>query len=243
MEILEKSQIQKSFNNAKESYKISAKVQQEMQEILLLSLKKHLKGQNLEILELGCGDGRLCKKMQESFKIQSYLGLDLVDFSQEFNKMGLKNTRFLQADFERLEILENNKFNCILSNAALQWCRQEKLLKKLHSYLYKGGILCFSTFGKDNFKEIKTLFNISLPYLNLQDYTRVLVNFNILESFVLTKTLEFKNTLDIFRHIKSTGVNALKKGFYLKKGDIKEYEMKFKNRLTYHCLFIVAQVK
>ncbi|MCI5968864.1 methyltransferase domain-containing protein [Helicobacter sp.] len=238
--MLQKDSIQKRFHTAKATYKQNANIQNGMQKTLLALLKKHAPNHLESVLELGCGNGDFSKKIMESFLCKDYYALDLVDFSSDFVD---SNICFLQGDFEHLDsLLPSLKFNCILSNAALQWSNQRTLLPLLSQRLKPNGILLFSTFGTNNFKELKELFGLSLDYLDLQDYPILLENCEILECFESTQILRFNSPLEIFKHLQNTGVNALKRNFTLKKAHLKEYETRFQNALTYHILFICAKL-
>lgn len=238
--MLHKDCIQKRFQTSKATYKQSAKIQNAMQKTLLALFKKHTPNNLESVLELGCGNGDFSKKIMESFLCKDYYALDLVDFSSDFVD---SNICFLQGDFEHLDsILPNLNFNCILSNAALQWSNQRALLPQLSQRLKPNGILLFSTFGTNNFKELKELFCLSLDYLNLQDYPKLLENCEILDSFESTQTLHFDSSLNVFKHFQNTGVNALKQNFTLTKAHLKAYETRFQNTLTYHILFICAKL-
>ncbi|WP_299546101.1 methyltransferase domain-containing protein [uncultured Helicobacter sp.] len=238
----QKDYIKKRFQTAKATYKQHATIQNLMQKSLLSLLKKRLPHNRLgSILELGCGNGDFSKTLAKSFLFEKYYALDLVDFSSEFAHSKIC---FLQGDFEHLDsILPHHlSLDCVISNAALQWGNQRILLPLLSKRLNQNGILLFSTFGKNNFKELKELFNLSLDYLSLQDYPALLEHCEILDSFEFTKTLHFNSPQEVFKHLKNTGVNALKSHFALTKTHLKTYEERFQNTLTYHALFICAKL-
>lgn len=235
-----KSHIQKSFAASSDTYKHHATLQYAMQNTLMALLKQYALQPLDLVLELGCGNGDLGKRLEASFAFRHYYAIDLVDFSREF--LGSKIC-FLQGDFEALDCLlpANLHFSCILSNAALQWSNQRRLLPLLVQKLQRGGILLFSTFGEGNFQELKELFNLGLAYLSLQDYPTLLGDCEILDSFEEIQTLSFANPLEVFRHLQNTGVNALAQNFILKKAHLRDYEKRFHNHLTYHMLFICAK--
>ncbi|EMC9373765.1 malonyl-[acyl-carrier protein] O-methyltransferase BioC, partial [Campylobacter lari] len=56
------------------------------------------------------------------------------------------------------------------------------------------------------------------------------------------KELKFDHTLELFRHLKLSGVNALSDKFFISKVFLKNYEKEFQNTLTYHPLFFMCQV-
>lgn len=234
---IQKDYLQKRFCDAKTTYAKNATIQYAMQETLWSLLQKHKQGNLKKVLELGIGNGNLSQKIIKHYKPTHYIGIDFVDFS-------LKNVEFIQADFETIEHIEalrGEKFELIVSNAALQWSNQRILLPQLSTFLEQKGILLFSTFGKDNFKELRTLFNVGLDYLSLHDYGQILSDLDCKESFMQTTALHFESPLAVFKHLKHTGVNALKQNFTLTKAHLNAYATQFKNCLTYNMLFLLAQ--
>ena len=244
--------MQQKFHKARDTYAQNALIQQTMQQTLIAVLKRHFPARNLgNILELGCGNGLLAQKIITLFDFESYLAIDLVDFSKDFLKIQ-KSTEskidFLQTDFEDLaKINKRNphlKYDLILSNASIQWTNQTLFLPKLSSLLQTNGFLAFATFGKENFQELREILGIGLEYLELKDYAEILESdFKIIESFETKIPLYFENALAIFKHLQNTGVNSLKQGFKLHKAHFKEYTMRFHNVLTYNPLYILAQRK
>lgn len=232
-----KDNIKSGFLKAKETYNNNAIVQDFMRSWLFNALKKYQNKRHLgAILELGCGGGELYSKIAKHYTFSHYCAIDLVDFSKNFKK-----ATFIQGDFENLELLKHQSFDIILSNAALQWSNQREFLPQLLAHLNKQGILLFSTFGKENYKQFRTLFNIGLEYLSLQDYREIFDSCTILESFEMTKTLKFSSAKEVFKHLQNTGVNTLERNFILKKEHLKKYSENFANILTYHMLFLLVE--
>ncbi|MBF7043682.1 hypothetical protein IY888_01855 [Campylobacter volucris] len=48
--------------------------------------------------------------------------------------------------------------------------------------------------------------------------------------------------MDLFRHLKLSGVNALGEKFFISKAYLKNYEKEFQNTLTYHPMFFLCQI-
>ena len=48
----------------------------------------------------------------------------------------------------------------------------KKLFSKLYDNLNFGGSLCFTTFGKDNFRQIKDITGLGLNYPNLDEFIK-----------------------------------------------------------------------
>lgn len=67
--------------------------------------------------------------------------------------------------------------NLIISNAMFQWFDNlEKSIDKIKFSLDKNGILAFSTFGLDNYKEITSLTGLTLKYKTKEEIEAILKN-------------------------------------------------------------------
>ena len=137
--------------------------------------------------------------------------------------------------------LSKQKFDLITSNASLQWLDLKQVLPTLANMLNKKGILLLSTFGEMNLKEIKQSTGLGLKYFSTKELEQIFKPYfsdiKITEEIV---NLEFQNALEVFKHLKLSGVNSL--GFYrLNKQFLKEFEEKFQNKLTYHPIFILCK--
>ncbi|MBT7553069.1 methyltransferase domain-containing protein [bacterium] len=99
---------------------------------------------NFKILDLGCGNGRLLKSLEESNKKFDYTG---IDFSEGLIKQAQENFpehKFTVADMRELDFPENS-FDMVFSIAAFHHLDKKsdriKLLKKLNKCLKPGGYL------------------------------------------------------------------------------------------------------
>ncbi len=55
--------------------------------------------------------------------------------------------------------------------------------------------------------------------------------------------LSFPTSLDVFRHLRLSGVNALSQNGFIGKNMLCEYEDRFKNHLTYHPIYMLLRHK
>lgn len=241
-----KTTLQKTFSKAQNTYNKEAIIQNIMQDILLEFLNKHQKNSYFQnILELGCGRGGFSEKISKKLTYDNFVALDLIDFSQSF--LG-KNIEFLQFDIENLEMIkniyQNITFDLITSNAALQWTNQFKLLPKFSQLAHKNSLLLLGIFGKHNLWEMREFLGNGLEYLDTFNYKTLLQQeWEILECFSTSHTLHFHHPLEVFRHLKNTGVNVYSTSLTLTKTHLKSYEERFENNLTYEPLYIFAQKK
>ncbi|MBX1719918.1 malonyl-ACP O-methyltransferase BioC [Campylobacter jejuni] len=223
-----------NFLKAKD-YEKHAKVQDFMG-LKLCEILKDLKISHFEkVFEFGCGRGELSKKLQNFITFDEYLKNDILDFKE--------NSSILIFDMNEIakQDLSKEKFDLIVSNATLQWLDLKRIIPSLRDMLNQNGILLLSTFAKQNLKEIKQSTGFGLNYFSLNELEQIFkIYFNEVKITQELVELSFDNALDVFRHLKLSGVNSL--GFYpLNKGFLKEFEEKFQNKLTYHPVFILCK--
>ncbi|HIG0088617.1 TPA: malonyl-ACP O-methyltransferase BioC, partial [Campylobacter jejuni] len=216
-------------------YEKHAKVQDFMG-LKLCEILKDLKISHFEkVFEFGCGRGELSKKLQNFITFDEYLKNDILDFKENSNILIFDMNEISKQD------LSKEKFDLIVSNATLQWLDLKQIIPSLRDMLNQNGILLLSTFAKQNLKEIKQSTGFGLNYFSLNELEQIFkIYFNEVKITQELVELSFDNALDVFRHLKLSGVNSL--GFYpLNKGFLKEFEEKFQNKLTYHPVFILCK--
>ncbi|HEF8132151.1 TPA: malonyl-ACP O-methyltransferase BioC [Campylobacter jejuni] len=223
-----------NFLKAKD-YEKHAKVQDFMG-LKLCEILKDLKISHFEkVFEFGCGRGELSKKLQNFITFDEYLKNDILDFKENSNILIFDMNEISKQD------LSKEKFDLIVSNATLQWLDLKQIIPSLRDMLNQNGILLLSTFAKQNLKEIKQSTGFGLNYFSLNELEQIFkIYFNEVKITQELVELSFDNALDVFRHLKLSGVNSL--GFYpLNKGFLKEFEEKIQNKLTYHPVFILCK--
>lgn len=238
--MIEKDRIKKNFEKSIKSYDENAEVQKRMAQKLVSLLPLN---QYLNILEIGSYSGVLTSEINKNIKYQSYLALDVVEKSGEYLEKIDKNIRFINADIEVFETEE--KFDLIVSNAALQWCGDfSEVIKKLNGFLKPDGMLAISIFSDENLKEIKTVFGVSLKYPSQQDILQLFSSdSNILEEKI---QLKFNTPIKAMRHLKNTGVNSLRTSCLTvsqMRKNLKRLEEEFENTLTYTPMYIIGRIK
>ena len=189
----------------------------------------------------------LTRKLIQKVRFDKYYANDIVEKSKVYIDKILQDYVFLGGNALRLQV--NGKFNLIISNALFQWFDNlEKSLDYFKTFLNKDGIIAFTTFSPDNYKEINVLTGLTLEYKSIDEIREILdKNFEIkyLENFEYT--MHFQNPLEVLVHMKNTGVNALSsKPLGIK--DIKifcdNYKASFPDlTLTYSPIIAVARLK
>ena len=244
--IMNKDLIKKRFSRKLESYNENAKVQKQMCEKLLSYIPKDRKYEN--ILEIGCGTGLLTKLATDNLEYCSYIANDIVPTCEEYIKKINPKIEFIPKDIEEFIQSTDKNFDLIISNATLQWIENfDRFIGILIEKLNKGGLLVFSTFGKENFREIYFVIGKTLQYYSAGELKEILCNYqHTIEEEV--RILAFKTPKDVLRHIQKTGVNAISSENWTKK-DLSKFETGYNNfcsgnpTLTYNPIYIKIQSK
>ncbi|OQY04143.1 MAG: malonyl-[acyl-carrier protein] O-methyltransferase BioC [Bacteroidetes bacterium 4572_117] len=252
----DKKTIQNRFNNSVKTYNYQAVVQKQIASKLANLISINAITDFNQLLEIGCGTGFLTKQMLNNSYVKEYFLNDLADsvlkeVQHITNNFNFTNFNFISGDAEKTTFPKN--IDAIISSSSFQWFNDlEAFILQAQNLLNDNGLLAFSTFGADNFKEIKTTLNVGLHYKTLQELINTLKpNFNILHAEEWRQKEKFKNPNEVLRHIKLTGVNGFKKTFFGKEKLFefnKKYRQLFSNNggsvyLTYHPIIIIAKKK
>jgi trans-aconitate 2-methyltransferase len=130
-----------------EKYKAASKHQKEWGGRLIDDLA--LKGDE-RIIDLGCGDGLLTKKIEELVPKGSVLGIDSsASMIETARKLETPNLRFQQLDIYDLDFV--GEFDVAFSNAALHWVKDHDwMLENVRRALRPGGLVRFNFAGEGN---------------------------------------------------------------------------------------------
>lgn len=242
---MNKDLIQKRFAKNLDTYNDNAKIQKKMAERLLSFLDRK---DFDDILEIGCGTGFLTQLVNDSFNFNTYTANDIVESCEKYVKEINPKINFIPADIEKAVENSDKKYDLIISNAAFQWVENlESFIKLLVSKLNEGGVLLFSTFGPENFREVNFVLGKTLPYYSANELQEIIKDYkNIVEQEM--HVMAFKTPKDILKHIKSTGVNALEMVSWTKT-DMQKFENGYNNfcsgipTLTYHPIYVKIENK
>lgn len=237
---MNKDLIQKRFAKNLDTYNDNAKIQKKMAERLLSFLDRK---DFDDILEIGCGTGFLTQLVNDNFNFNTYTANDIVESCEKYVKEINPKINFIPADIEKAVENSDKKYDLIISNAAFQWVENlESFIKLLVSKLNEGGVLLFSTFGPENFREVNFVLGKTLPYYSANELQEIIKDYkNIVEQEM--HVMAFKTPKDILKHIKSTGVNALEMVSWTKT-DMQKFENGYNNfcsgipTLTYHPIYV-----
>lgn len=210
----DKTIIQKRFSKKLSSYHQEAVVQKDIAKKLaeaIINIHPH----NLtRALEIGCGSGFLTKETLTRTQINELFLNDIADSAQiETEKVLAKlhstNHRFILGDAEQIDF--PSELDLIFSSSCLHWFNDlQGFFEKAHGLLQDEGLLAYSSFGENNFEEIKHSLGLSLKYYSLQKQVELLSNgFEVLKAVEWTEKIRFNSPLDVLKHIRKTGTNAL----------------------------------
>jgi len=256
MYVTDKKIVQRRFARNFETYNRLAIVQRQVAARLGCLIQKAKKQDFNRILEIGCGTGFLTQQIISNYSVKEYILNDLVDSAynevQKFTEtLKYENFKFIPGDAEETNFPES--LDAIFSASSIQWFQNIDLfLKKAHALLNKDGIIAFSTFGNDNFKEIKTTLNVSLKYKSLKELCDIISpNYTIIHAEEWTQEEKFKSPYEVLKHMKLTGVNGVSKET-IKQEKLRNFDVDYRNLysdkdesvgLSFHPIIIIAKKK
>ncbi len=229
--MIDKELVKKRFSKSLNTYEDNAFVQKEMGAKLIQLLERK---DFDSIFEIGCATGLLTKQIKENLNYNSLTANDIVSEAKVYVEDIA--TVFICEDIEKINF--DKKYDLIISNACLQWCNDiNSTINKLLLSLNENGVLAFTLFGEDNLKEIKNLFNFQ---------NSICVSAKIFKEETIK--LFFDSPIDVLRHIKLTGVNAIQEHKFTK-SSLKEFEENYKNLysengkvyLTYNPIYLIIK--
>lgn len=237
---MNKDLIQARFSKNLSSYNENAKIQKRMAERLAeyTSTKSYP-----TILEIGCGTGFLSQIISKSYNYKTFTAIDIVPDCEKYIQEINPNIKFIADDIENFIKNSDEKFDLIISNASLQWVDNfEGTISALKSKLNNNGELVFSTFGKENFREIYHAIGASLNYYSQKDMLDMFKEYEI-ETDEEIHIMSFASPKDVLKHLQATGVNAIENVSWTKK-DLTKFENAYANlcsrrsTLTYNPIYV-----
>ena len=174
-------------------------------------LTEHLPSPCPKVIEFGCGTGIYSRMLFQTLRPEMLLLNDLCPEMKYCCEDLLKKEQvsFLPGDAETAPFPAESTL--ITSCSALQWFESpENFFERCNTLLNNQGYFAFSTFGKENMKEIRELTGNGLPYRSREELEVALSpHFDILYSEEELIPLSFEDPIKVLYHLKQTGVNGL----------------------------------
>ena len=189
------------------------------------------------ILDLGCGSGALCKKINWNY--ESFTGVDFAPGMLELHPKS-KKIEAIYGDFNDktlFEYLLTYRYDYIFSASALQWATNlEEVFKNIKSLNAPVALAIFTSNTFRTLNETASLKSLlkSKDEINELQKKYFNVNFEVVEY-----KLKFESTRDMFKYIKQSGVSASRKILSYKqtKKLMKDYPL---NYLEFEVVFITS---
>ena len=155
-------------------------------------------------------------------------------------------------DAEDLAQFSDRPYDLIATASTVQWFDHLPIfIKSLPELLSETGVIALSTFGPDNFIEIRTTTGDGLDYYTADELSKLFqqAGLTILECKEYIRQLNFDSPTAVLRHIKATGVNAIHKSRWTPRR-LTQFETDYRTQyststgevtITYHPILIVAQ--
>ena len=181
------------------------------------------------IFEIGCGTGIFTKEYRKYFLHSDLILNDIFDV-REFIK-DIDYNIFIQENIEELDI---PKSDLVVSSSVFQWIKDKDSL--IRNIAENTDNLCFSSYVSGNLIEIKNHFDISLDYLNIEEFKEILKKyFSSVKSYSETIKLDFEDPMSVLKHLKYTGVTGFQRTSISKIKTFKD------NILTYKVAYFICQ--
>ena len=181
------------------------------------------------IFEIGCGTGIFTREYRKYFLHSDLILNDIFDV-REFIK-DIDYNIFIQENIEELDI---PKSDLIVSSSVFQWIKDKEGL--IRNIAENTDNLCFSSYVSGNLIEIKNHFDVSLDYLNIEEFEKILKKyFSSVKAYSETIKLDFKDPITVLKHLKYTGVTGFQKTSISKIKTFKD------NILTYKVAYFICK--
>ena len=181
------------------------------------------------IFEIGCGTGIFTKEYRKYFLHSDLILNDIFDV-REFIK-DIDYNIFIQENIEELDI---PKSDLVVSSSVFQWIKDKDSL--IRNIAENTDNFCFTSYVSGNLIEIKNHFDISLDYLNIEEFKEILKKyFSSVKSYSETIKLDFEDPMSVLKHLKYTGVTGFQKTSISKIKTFKD------NILTYEVAYFICK--
>lgn len=175
---------------------------------------------NENVLDAGCGSGRVTKILSEkAFKGMIYAVDNDTNMLEKAKKnlSSFKNIKIIMRDLNTIELANIPiKFDIIFSNAVLHWIiDHNKVFNNFYNMLKNGGKLCIQCGGYGNLQKTITVFDNIKNSMNFRDYfSNWKISWNFAKPLDTRKILNDIGYKDIEVYLSTAHVNFDSKDNY-----------------------------
>jgi len=197
--------VSSEFSKYAQHYNSRNIIQNKVVDKLLSSIEAKPKN----ILDLGCGSGALCKKID--WEYDSFIGVDFAKGMLELHPKGQKiNTIYGDFNDEKLfEKLKLSSYDYVISASALQWA------KDLDSVFYHIQTLntpiALAIFTSNTFKILNETASLKPILKSVDEIDKLQKKYFDVSFEVVEYKLEFDSIREMFKYIKQSGVSGSRK--------------------------------
>jgi ubiquinone/menaquinone biosynthesis C-methylase UbiE len=181
--------------------------------ILKYLFEKYLKKKNLNILELGCGNGVNLKSLKSIFPRFKFYGIDYSEEMIKYAKKNNSNINFFLADITKTDIYNQlPKFDVIFTNRCLINLKSENKVKlaitKSKNFLKKGGYFIFlENFIKGHKNQNKLRKVLNLKFRKIAKFNKFLDEKSFLDylkkNFRILENVNYSSLNDLLLYVLS----------------------------------------
>ena len=210
---IDKTAIANSFSKAAAHYDQFAQLQRDIGEKLLSYI---MINKSDVVMDLGCGTGYFSEKLTQQFPNSRLTCFDISNaMLTQTKKRGLSNVQYQLGDIDNLPFTEAC-FDLIFSNLVVQWSDDfSYCVEQIKNSLKKGGSCYISTLLDGTLTELSQAWKTvddaphTNNFLTLAIVQSILNNagFSSVKLTTETKTLAYKNVVEVMRALKGIGAN------------------------------------
>jgi malonyl-CoA O-methyltransferase len=156
---INRNRVGRAFDQQAGEYDRHTSVQKRVVDRLVTLVKNHVATAPAEVLDIGCGTGRLLSSLNGQYPQARLYGLDLAYnmVCQARERLG-SSALLVNGDAEHLPF-KNGAFDLIVSSSTLQWLENLDLFfGQCHRVMKDNGLLCIAFFGGQSLHELQECY-------------------------------------------------------------------------------------
>lgn len=209
--IIDKQRVRERFARGRKSYASEARVQAEVAHRMTTMGARHdvIGAKTREAIEVGCGAGLLTESLHRMLPQDATLELWDITGDAPVAAQGIS---FMRCDAETaMKHRPSASADLIATASTVQWFNSPaRFIRECARVLRPGGVLLLSSFAEGNLHEVADATGVSLPLPSEARWLEMIPDdLETIETLCYSHTLSFASPVDVFRHLKDTGVNSL----------------------------------